>query len=559
MNNKNRHPEKNIHRDKNKKPNNSNKNRATNKTNRRDSDILRSQNIQSSKSFDTRSIQKIDQKLKPASEQQRRIKRKRRKKKTVETVSVSVVSIVLFIFCFYVSLSVYNGVNSKNIPVISLTTGSVTIPKEYKSLIIRDETVYKANSDGELVYNVVDGEKVSKNGVVSYISDADSLQYVEEARKNLNNQELEVKTLIDNYSGDKDYIRNLNQNIKNKIDSRNYETFSDFYALINYVDHTIQHRNNLLLASSEAFDEREYKENLSKARNPIYVTNSGVVSYDLDGFENRFTFENMEDIKKADLNLKAESKTYFKVMEGDEVLKVVEDNRWYVISYIDNDSLDVNDIYEGKSTDIYLHNGYKFDKYKAVVHNIVRDKKESKVTFEVFEGLNNLLDKRTTKLKIENNVHTGIKIPLSAIKYKDKINIKNEFIYSEGDDEHSKKMVYLSTPKGEIKEFIINVHKEYATEGYSEVLCSTTILDTGDILVKKDDHTKEYQIPKRGHIKGVLVVNTGVAVFREVYTDETVGTNTGVAILKLEDNPNIREYDKIIEDVTMAEEGDIIY
>ncbi len=483
-----------------------------------------------------------------------------KRQKTIERFNISVISIILVVFCLYVGSSILRGVKAKEVPIITLKTGSVSIPKEYKSLIVRNETVYTSPKDGKLVYEIIDGEKVAKNSVVSYITDEKSEKYYEEANKQFNSEDFTIKSLTENYSGSKEYIQNLNRNVKDKVDSRNYNSFSDFYALINNIEYTVELRNSLLLASSEGFDEQTYNENIIKARNPIYSINSGIVSYAIDGNESIYTFESFDNISKKDtLENNKDTKVLLDVNKGDEIFKVIEDNTWYVVSYITNDVLDENNIIQGEYKKIYLNDGVRFNEYNSKVFYVERNKTESKVVFEIEQGITDLLDLRNTTLKVDKSIHSGIKIPLSALKYKDTIKIKNEFLYSINEVDSEKKAVYLSKPNGEIDEIIIDIHRNYENEGYSEILLATTILDAGDILVKKDDSSKELQIPKRSQIQGLLVINSGVAIFREVYIDENAGTATGVAILKIEDNPNIREYDQVIEDTSLIEEGEVIY
>ncbi len=488
------------------------------------------------------------------------VRRVRKRKKTIERFSATLVSLVIIGFCLYVATSFFRGVKENDIPIMSLETGSVSIPKEFDSIIIRDETVYTANRDGEVLYEIIDGEKVAKNSIVSYIADPNLSSHYNEANKFLNDDELVVKNLTENFTGNKEYIYNLNTNIKNKIDSRNYESFDDFYSLVNYIDYTIQHRNELLLSSSESFDEDKFNENISKSRNPLYSINSGVVTYIIDGYENTYNKESIPSLAKNDIkSIDTQGERKLEITAGEEVFKIIESNTWYVVSYIDNEVLTKHKIEKGKNKKIFLHNGYKYDSYNSKVVNIEVNKKDSKVVFEINEGLNNILNKRFTKLKVDDVMHIGMKVPLSAIKYKDTIHIKNDYLYSKDTIDESKKTVYFSKMNGEIDEVIVTIYKEHINDNYSEVLLSTTLLDEGDIIVKEDNYEDEFQIPKRKQITGVLVVNTGVATFREVFVDKNISSSTGVAILKHSDNPNIREYDKIIEDASLAEEGDIIY
>ncbi len=494
-------------------------------------------------------------------EKPRKPKRRRHEKKIVEKTSFIFSLIIILAFLVWIGLSVFRGMNAERIAVVDITLGSVSTPKEFDSIIVRDEHVYTSTNTGELQYAVVEGDRVSKNGVVAYVSDSMSQMYYDEAMKQLDNEDLTVKSLMENYNGSKEYINNLNESIKNKIDSRNYSSFSDYYALIESVEYTVDLRNSYLLSGSENFDLDAYDENIGKSRTAQYATNSGIVSYNLDGYEEQFTVEDFSVIKESDTKLtNSNTQNILTSIEaGQKAFKVIEDNNWYIVTYMNNDYITENAISKDKQKKIYIHNGYQYNEYSAVVHSVTEEGNKSQVVYRLNTGINDMLDIRFTKLKTENDVHEGYKIPASAIEHKDTISIKDEFIYTTEEDVGNETYVYFSKQDGTVEKIMIDILRSSTTPGYSEILTQNTILTAGDILVKEDNYEKEFQIPKLNQIDGVLVVNTGVAFFREVFIDTYVEEGSSTVLLKVEDNPNITQYDKIVEDASLAQEGDVIY
>ncbi|MFV0518902.1 MAG: HlyD family efflux transporter periplasmic adaptor subunit [Lachnospirales bacterium] len=494
--------------------------------------------------------------------QERRKKQpRRREKKIIEKTSFIVSLMIILAFLVWIATSVFRGMTSEQLATIDITLGSVSTPKEYDGLIVRDEVVYKATDTGELQYAVIEGDRVAKNGVVAYITDDTSEMYYSEAMSQLQNEDLTVKSLLENYNGNKEYILNLNASIKNKIDNRNYNTFSDFYALIDSVEYTVDLRNSYLLSGSENFDLTSYDENIEKSKISQYASESGIVSYNIDGYESKYTVDDFSNIVESDTKLEdTNTQNIFVTIEsGQDAFKVVESNIWDVVIFLENEYIEENKLDVNKSKTIYVHNGYEYKELPSVITYIESVGDKSRVVFEISNGINDFLGIRNAKVKLENAVYSGYKIPASAIEHKDTITIKNDFIYTSENTEGEETYVYFSKLDGEVEKVLIDIHRESNTEGYSEILSQTTILEQGDILVQEDDNTIEYQIPKASQIDGVLVVNTGVAFFREVFIDETLSSGNSTVLLNVEDNTNIKQYDKIIEDATLAEEGDIIY
>ncbi|MFV0439969.1 MAG: HlyD family efflux transporter periplasmic adaptor subunit [Lachnospirales bacterium] len=468
---------------------------------------------------------------------------------------------VILVFILWFAISSMKNLESA-VATADVVFGELSVPKEIDALVIREERVYNASSDGEFVYEALEGERVAKGSEIAYLTDEEGALYMEEAMQQIEDENITVSSLLRNFNGNSEYVKNLNDTITSKIKNRNYSNFSDFYALKDSIEYTVGLRNNFLLTSSEDFDMDKYNENIAKSREFMFAENSGIVSYSVDGYESNYSTQDFSTITENDITIGNEnilkSNTYT-VSQGDAVFKIVESNVWYIASYVDNEQITTENLIEGNKKEIYVYNGYEYKEYNSKIHQIISGESESLVIFEMYSNVQDFLDIRSTKIKTSLSEYYGYKIPTSSITQKETLRIKEDFVHYEENQAGSTSFVYFSKADGSVEKILVDVYRESVKEGYVVILEENTNLAKGDILLKDVDSEEQFQIGTPVAINGVLVVNSGIATFREIFIDESLGTSTSYTILPEDENTNIRQYDIIVEDATVINDGELVY
>lgn len=105
---------------------------------------------------------------------------------------------------------------------------------------------------------------------------------------------------------------------------------------------------------------------------------SGVVCYYIDGYEDYFTFDNMEKIKRdtvEGLSYKPADLKRDSVIKGEPVYKISGDDNWYILCWVDEETAE--SYYVGRKVTIELPDGM----VDAEVHKVKKDEQGYRVLF----------------------------------------------------------------------------------------------------------------------------------------------------------------------------------
>ncbi|MBQ1183198.1 MAG: hypothetical protein IIX60_01980 [Clostridia bacterium] len=238
-------------------------------------------------------------------------------------------------FAVYVIAQIYSAV------VVPVTTDTVFSYSTYTGFdatgfIIRNETVLKDNISGVLSYEVDDGGRVAKGGVVAVAynssADADNRVKIEELDRRIATLQ-KIQTYNDLNAAD---IASVNRNIHEAIygvisatqngkviKTESYDTLLENMARRQVITGEVTDFNALI--SSLKSQRDSLKASLNVATAEILSPQSGHVIYTVDGYEDSVSVENLEkldadtlkDIKKGAVSSSA-------------VCKIVSDYEWYI-------------------------------------------------------------------------------------------------------------------------------------------------------------------------------------------------------------------------------------
>ncbi|MDR7856409.1 HlyD family efflux transporter periplasmic adaptor subunit [Tissierella sp.] len=299
--------------------------------------------------------------------------------------------------------------------------------------IIMNEVVIKSTSNGSIEYLVNEGERVAAGIEVANINslnDTSSLKQelvqVEESILALKKSESETKLLINETTKVEDLKTNLITQLQEMISSGKYEEIyllKEQLALYEDKVKDISFSDTLLGKSLGGLEDKrdKLKEEISSNHIRYYTSAGGIISYNVDGFENIFLPKDFENYSYDKLReFKKTDKKYLStnISVGDSIYKIIDNFQWYI-------AVRVEDIEEIK--DFSLNNtvrvSRKGDKQEIKGKIVAINTSDSKAVMVIkfTDKLHDYYNTRFPEIEIIKYKVDGLKIPTKAIIDKDSI------------------------------------------------------------------------------------------------------------------------------------------
>lgn len=235
----------------------------------------------------------------------------------------------------YIAVQIYSAL------VVPITTDTVFAYSSYTGydttgFIIRNETVLEDNVSGVLSYEVSDGGRVAKDGVVatSYPSsaDADNRIKIEQLDKRIATLE-KIQTYNDLNAADISAVNNnINESIFHVIaatqdgkvqKTEHYDILLENMARRQIITGEVSDFNTLLASLKSQRDGLRASLGVSGA--DVVSPQSGYVIYSVDGYENAVSVENLDKLSAETLKNISPG-----AVPSNAVCKIVSDYEWYI-------------------------------------------------------------------------------------------------------------------------------------------------------------------------------------------------------------------------------------
>lgn len=409
--------------------------------------------------------------------------------KSKKTYKIKLILFRIFIIiiglamCIAVFKSVF--VLIKN-PTDSFAVREGTISKEENDIgyIIRDETVVTGNNYKNGMQRIIDeGQKTAKNEKI--------FRYYSNGEDDLKNKIAEIDKQIEELMQDNTEnltsadIKLLNVNIETELSKVND---------LNSIQKIIRSKNTLIenlkkkakiageLSPSgsklkELVNERaEYENQLSKNAEYISAPESGLVSYRIDGFEEKLT---TTDFSKYNINFLngLDIKSGQIITESSEEGKIVNSYDCYIVCNSKTDEAKSAKI--GDKVTIVLPSTKKVE--AKISYVISEEDGSATLFFNIHEGIDELLQYRKTSFDIIWWNASGYKIPNSSIITQNDLNyvIRTKSGYLEKVLIKIKKQtdnysIVTNYSSSEIKELTIDENAKTSIVLYDEILLKPT-------------------------------------------------------------------------------------
>ncbi len=291
---------------------------------------------------------------------------------------------------------------------MSVEYGTLRISDEAECYVIKDETIYFANKNGDIDYNYEEGKIVRAGSEVVTLESAS----VEKASalgtfKDHADDFLSGETL---YNTDKEALTNVIKDLQLAYDNETDESTAsriNMYIdrLTNLKNHDSEERKNDTDYSALGFQPETYE-----------IGSPGYVSYVLDGYENElnpFTMTLLDKNKVSKIDDSNKNLKRSMTLKGEPLFKIVDNTGWYVTFWIDES--DLGKYNAGSEVTLVLEDA----EISAKVDSVVENDGEIQVILKSTEYYENLPTLRRMNIEIVTSDSSGLIIKNTFLTSKD--------------------------------------------------------------------------------------------------------------------------------------------
>lgn len=342
------------------------------------------------------------------------------KKNTIDKKKVAILCVIILTILIIAIYTILHLVNNQ-FDVFVVTNGTLEQEETVSGYVVREETVIKGkNYKNGMVKIKSEGEKVAKgDSIFRYYSSNE-----ENIKNEIANLDAKIQQIMQNENGafntdikllesqiekELNYTYEANSVQKIQDSKKNISSYVTKKAKISGEYSPSGSYLKTLLSQRE-----EYEKQLNENSEYIEATDSGVVSYRVDGLEEVLQTSDFSKLNKDFLE-KLNLKTGQTIASSEEMGKIINNYKCYII--FNSDSNEAKSAKQGDSIKIRLQNS---ETTNATVENIIEESDGSKtITIKITNDVEKLISYRKISLDIIWWSADGFRVPNEAIKEKD--------------------------------------------------------------------------------------------------------------------------------------------
>ena len=420
----------------------------------------------------------------------------------ISQIKKNIIIILIFlILVLYLGLSFIKTYFNDNTLTYTVIRDSMSLVEKTKAFLIMDEEVYQSNTNGFL-YKLYDNNAyISKDNYIACITD---------------------NIFYDDINQNSDNIKFLNfRKLKNSFREINDIKLNIFNSDYNIINNNIY---NYKLANIE------YVSNKTNINEAILSNSSGIVSYNVDGFEH-LNIDNFETKYISILYKKRLLNNFDRIKTNDNVFKIIKRNA-YKLLFKSSFNFDNN------IKDAYVNINSLNINTSCKVNSFYNSKNEKFYYVELDDYLININDNRIIDIDINLNKNTGLKIPLSSITSMNCFKIPKKFVYY--DDSINSYYIKKINKYGLVQNNEIRVIKIDSNSYYINEKDVYNKINIGDYIKSDDDLNL---IGNQVMINGVFIKDRGNENFKNI---DIIDKNQEYAIVSENTYNGIKIGDKIV-------------
>lgn len=475
--------------------------------------------------------------------------RQRQPRRKPKNRGIGIGKFVYFMIFFYLAYNIISFLINNDVNYISAEKGSIySISKIFDSIVIRNETVIKSETEGIPSFYVPDGNKTDIDSLVCMVDSNGAFTNTIKEDLNYVNEKIAYSNNCNSYDLiDKDiyaYTMNYNEN-----------SFESVYEFKNSLNEIVCSINQALYVNDQIDLDALRSKKLLEAQinnniNVVKSIKSGVISYTIDGYED-FKIDDLDIEALFDYEAPDEIITYkqTQVKKDSPLFKIIDNDKYYIACEMD-DSL--TEYVQGKDS-ITINVVDKDIDVRTNIYDIIEKGKKEYIILELDRYFNSL-DERNIRFQVIYKQFNGIKIPKTAKVEKPFLKIPKTYIAKKGNSEGIlRKKFGEDYVDGQTVEFI-KIGLNYVEGDNYYIPISEESVQLNDIIVNSNN--EEYRITETKDLNGVYVINKGYTTFRlinEIYAEDRY------IIVDSTTPYGIRIYDRVISDSSTIVEDVILY
>ena len=489
-------------------------------------------------------------------------------------------TIIIFgIILIYVIASIFISLSKEPITTYKVGSSNINNNINCTGIALRNEIEITSGKSGYMIYFVHDGDKTKKNSPVCTVDETGNVITA-------------IKEAGDSDDGNTLFTDSDYAHIRSTIDtyksSYSDVTFSNLYNFKSEIESKVMELSSEVMMQEINAGGAQVSSTLQT----IKATESGVVTYYIDGYEKK-TPETLseEDFNKA--NYKKTSLKSGDILDtGSTVFKIVSDENWNIVCQITKEQAKV--IQEEEKLRFTINNS---PNEVSSTFNLIEKEDCYFLVLPLSKYMVDYIDERFLSIEIILNKFEGLKVPNSSLIDKEVYMIPKSYVPE--DERSNVKTVKVIRYEDDKKKLSKDAKADEATPDDATLLDATlgnasmtdavtksTVTDakpgeprdkTVELIVYKIDEEYYYvdedafydtdqiytrekgqTIPvvslKTTMLTGVYLANTGVANFTEV---TIVKSQDEFTILK--DDENLKEFDNIVLDAEQVRDNQNLY
>lgn len=442
------------------------------------------------------------------------------------------IGVILFaIILIYVVVTILIYMTGKHITFYQVQEGTVLKDEVYTGIALRTEQVIDAKQDGYLNFYQAEGTKIASGDQICAVSD----RKLDFSSKKEKEQTAELTV---------DEQKTLLSEIRVFTEGYEESAFSDVYSLKDKISSVGEEKTNQSQSAKLLSALKEEKGSYED----YYSPRDGILSYEIDGYENLKPEDVTDNILNKKEYSKKETVNNQKITSGSGVYKLVTSENWTIVMKINSDT--AKKLLAQKKTSIDV----KFLKDNEIMIaglSIEEKGKNDYYAYLSFDGaMIRYLSERYLDVELILENATGLRVPKSAVIEKDCYMIPKEYIVENGETEEEG--VLIKENSGKTRFQATNIF--YQDSNSQKVCVSAEDLPEGTVIQMQDsNNTKTLSDPKKQ--AGVYEAGSGYAVFTTIdiaeESDEYYITGSDVS-------NQLSNYDRIVLNADSVEEDEIL-
>lgn len=351
---------------------------------------------------------------------------KKRRKRSIFTIIIFTVIIFLFFSSFF---RLFQRNKKTILPEKMVLIDSISS----QGFLIKNEYIVKAANEGVMELIAGEGERLAagrKTVTINTLNNMESLEYeLKEIEENISlleseeNQDEGIEIETDNHLINKE---KLISDLQKKIFANEFSTITFIKEQLFLNDEEYKNVDFSKTSAGEGLknlEDRKDKIEIELEQNHIkyYTNKAGIISYEIDGYEEIYLPSNFENYTYEKLKIGQLSKIVrdekYKVLTDEPIYKIMDNFQWYVAMKIE-DSKIISDFNENDNIRIYINDKEELSGNILAINNS-GDKSVLIAKFNtMFHKYYNM---RFPKVEIIKEKTNGFKIPKKSIVSVDNI------------------------------------------------------------------------------------------------------------------------------------------